>query len=197
MLLLLCNFLNAQMDKIDTDRPDQTESVFTVPAGWLQGELGFVREKFGSSPLSHIAWTMPTLLIRYGLSEKWELRLITEFVRVGNSHRLFKDTFGFLPLQLGLKVNLVEEKGIIPAISLIAHTGFNRIASENARGGSFFSPSFRFAFQNSISENVSIGYNFGAEWNNTYDPPTWVYTFVLGSNVGERWYAYLEVFGFL
>jgi hypothetical protein len=123
--------------------------------------------------------------------------MIIEYEKWGNNHRLFKDTFNFLPPQLGLKVNLFHTKGIIPEISLIAHTGFNRLASKFGRGGSFFSPSFRFTFQNSITEDFAIGYNLGAEWENTYDPPTWTYTFAPGINLGEKWYAYIEAFGFL
>jgi Putative MetA-pathway of phenol degradation len=195
--LLFSSFLNAQVERIDTDRPDQTESVFTVPAGWLQSELGFAKERFRTTPHLINIWTFPTLLTRFGLSERWELRMINEYEKWGNSRRLFRDTFNFLPLQLGLKVNLIHAKGIIPEISVIAHTGFNRIASEFGRGGSFFSPNFRFAFQNSITENFAIGYNFGAEWDNTYDPPTWLYTFSPGFNLGEKWYAYIEAFGFL
>jgi hypothetical protein len=123
--------------------------------------------------------------------------MINEYEKWGNSRRLFKDTFNFLPLQLGFKVNLIHAKGIIPEISLIAHTGFNRIASEFGRGGrSFFSPNFSFAFQNSISEDFTVGYNFGAEWDNTYDPATWLYTFSPGFNLGEKWYTYIEAFGF-
>jgi Putative MetA-pathway of phenol degradation len=196
IFLLLSSFLNAQVEKIDTDRPDQTESVLTVPAGWLQCELGFAKERFRTSPHLINIWTLPTLLTRYGLSERWELRMINEYEKWGNSRRLFKDTFNFLPLQLGFKVNLLHAKGIIPEISLLAHTGFNRIASEFGRGGSFFSPSFSFAFQNPITENFAIGYNFGAEWDNTYDSPTWLYTLSPGFNLGEKWYAYIEAFGF-
>ena len=183
-------------EKIDTDRPDQTESVFTVPAGWLQGELGFAKERFSTSPHIINIWTLPTLLTRFGLSERFELRMINEYEKWGNQSRLFKDTFNFLPLQLGFKVNLIHEKGIIPEIAFIAHTGFNRIASEFGRGGSFFSPNFRFTFQHSMAEKYSLSYNFGAEWDNTYDPPTWLYTFAPGVNLGEKWYAYVEAFGF-
>ena len=197
IIFIICfQFIYAQMEKIDTDRPDQTESVFTVSAGWFQGELGFAKERLRNSPNLINVWTLPTLLSRYGLSERWELRMITEYEKWGNSDRLFKDTFNLLPLQIGLKVNLVHAKGIIPEISLIAHTGLNRVASEFGRGGSFFSPNFRFSFQNSISENFAIGYNLGAEWENTYDPPTWTYTFAPGVSLGEKWYAYIEAFGF-
>jgi hypothetical protein len=186
-------------EKIDTDRPDQTESAFTVPAGWLQGELGFAKERFGSATYILNSWTLPTLLTRYGVSEKWELRLLTEYNRQGNGHRFYKDTIGLLPVELGFKVNLVKEKGIIPRISLIGKTGFNRLSSRlyNPHFGSFFSPGFSFTFQNSLSEHAAIGYNLGVEWDDAkYYPPFWFYTFAPGFELGEKWYAYIEVFGF-
>lgn len=197
-VFMLCyQGINAQVGKIDTDRPDQTESAFTVPAGWLQGELGFVKERYNSSLHPLNVWTLPTLLTRFGLSKRLELRLITEYERWGTSGRLYKDTIGFLAPQLGFKVNLVKAKGIIPQISLIAHTGCNRLGSRfTNRHGSFFSPNFRFVLQNSITENFAIGYNFGAEWEDTHEPPVWLYTFAPGLNLGEKWYAYIEAFGF-
>src|SRR5690349_198370 len=169
--VLITLHLHAQ-EKIDTDRPDQTESAFTVPKGYFQGELGFVKEKFpfGSD------WTLPTLLAKYGVSDKFELRLIIEYVRQGNGQKFKKDTFGFLPLQLGFKVNLLEEKGIRPRISLITHLSFNKLASEVARNGTFLSANFRFTFQNSITENFAIGYNLGMEWEDFNEPPVYAYT---------------------
>ena len=197
MLLFSCAGLKAQIEKIDTDRPDQTESAFTVPAGWLQCELGLSKEKYGSGPSILNSWTLPTLLTRYGLSKKWELRLITEYVRWGNQHRLYADTIGLLPVQVGFKVNFVEEKGIIPRISLIGHAGFNRLSSKlsNAHFGSFFSPRLCFTFQNSLSERIAIGYNLGVEWADTNESPVWFYTFAPGFTLGEKWYAYTEAFG--
>lgn len=197
VLILYCNCISAQVEKIDTDRPDQTESAFTVPAGWMQGELGFVKERHNSSfhPLN--VWTLPTLLTRLGLSKRVELRLIMEYERWGDQHRLYKDTIGFLAPQLGFKVSLVKAKGIIPQISLIAHAGCNRVGSRfTNRHGSFFSPNFRFTLQNSITDDFAIGYNFGAEWEDTHEPPVWLYTFAPGFNLGEKWYAYIEAFGF-
>jgi hypothetical protein len=182
-------------EKIDTDRPDQTESTFTVPKGYFQGELGLVKEKI---PLGKDCnWTLPTMLAKYGVSDKVELRLIIEYIRQGNGQKLKKDTFGFLPLQLGMKVNLLEEKGLRPRISLISHLSFNRFASDMAKTGSFLSANFRFTFQNSISDNVAIGYNLGMEWEDFHYGPIYTYTFAPGFNLGEKWYSYVEVFGFI
>jgi hypothetical protein len=198
---LICLFLfsyaglKAQVEKIDTDRPDQTESVFTVPAKWLQVETGFAREKLSKTTTS---WTLPTILTRYGLSKKWELRLITEYNSWSFSYNnKLTDTLGLLPVTAGFKVNLAEEKGIMPGISLLAHTGFNRLSSKNwfAHNGSFLAPGFSFAFQNSLSDKVGIGYNLGMEWEDTRETPTWIYTLSAGFNIGENWYSYIEVFG--
>src|SRR5689334_14459786 len=103
--------LNAQ-DKIDTDRPDQTESAFTVPKGWLQGELGFARTQYKGQFYTTNIWTLPTLLTRYGVSKKFELRFLIENERWGNTKRFYKDTIGLLPIELGFKLNLLEENGI-------------------------------------------------------------------------------------
>lgn len=197
-LLITATCLHAQVDKIDTDRPDQTESAFTVPAGWLQGELGLVKERtFNSPPFILNSWTLPTLLTRFGLSTRFELRIITEYERRGNNKRFYKDTIGFLAPYIGFKFNLVKAKGIIPQISLISHVGLNRLGSKYTNShGSFFAPNFRFTLQNSITENFAIGYNFGAEWDDTHEPPAWLYTFAPGMNLGEKWYAYIEAFGF-
>jgi hypothetical protein len=63
------------LEKVETDRPDQTESPSIVPKGWLQFETDLSREQYSDDVL----YTLPTLLSRYGLLKKLELRLITEY----------------------------------------------------------------------------------------------------------------------
>ena len=198
MILFLFYFqtVNGQ-ERIDTDRPDQTESAFTVPKGWMQMEIGFVKEKWNTNPRDIYSYTLPTLLTKYGISKKWELRLITEYNRRGTHNRLYKDTLGILPVQLGFKVNLYEGKGIIPHISLIYHTAFNRVASKLAKGGSFLAPEFRFTFQNELAKGVALGYNLGMEWDDIRERPAYIYTIAPGFDLGKNWYGYIELFGSL
>ncbi len=68
-LLLLASLPAAAGEPIATDRPDFTESAVVVPKGRLQLESGLT---FSNQDL-----TLPELLARYGLSERWELRLGT------------------------------------------------------------------------------------------------------------------------
>lgn len=179
--------------EIETDRPDQTESPYTIPNKWVQIELGFIREHQEKEINS---WTVPTILWKYGISKKMELRLITEYntLRYGKS---FIDTTGLQPMQLGFKINLCEEKGLRPKISLIAHTGLNRLGSKFFKPLAFFAPNFRFTLQNSLSKNISLGYNLGAEWEDTKSNAIGIYTLATGFTLSDKWYSYIEAFGFV
>jgi hypothetical protein len=69
---------STEIPPIDTDRPNQTESVNTVPKKWLQFEAGFDYQK--NDDVSQ-KFLLPTLLNKYGLSNRIELRLITTINR--------------------------------------------------------------------------------------------------------------------
>lgn len=183
----------AQLDRIDTDRPDQTESVFTVPKKYFQGEFGFGKENFEGSNYNLIH---PTFLLKYGLSERLELRVegnfLSEYVQlIPNS----KTTTSLEPIEIGTKIALLQEKGILPRTSLIVHVGLPFVASSPDKDQDLI-PSFRFAFQNSLTKSIGLGYNLGAEWNGYSNNPVWLYTFSPNFNIGKKWYAYAEVFGF-
>ena len=188
-----CAGLNAQVDKIDTDRPDQTESSVTVPKNYFQGEFGFNKENlFGKNyDLIH-----PTALLKYGL-KKFEFRLEAT-CKTSYEHLIPnpKSTTGLDPVVVGFKAALWEEKKLLPKTSLIFHLGIPVFASKVFRPD-HFTPSFRFTMQNSISKNIAIGYNLGAEWDGYTSTPTWIYTLAPGFNLGEKWYAYVEAFGFI
>lgn len=194
-LLIICmNSIKAQQNgRMETDRPDQTESPFLTRLHYLQGEIGFNYEKTqGLHTLVH-----PTALWKYGISKKFELRLITELISAetpllipsGNDY-----ITGFTPVQLGGKLALTEEKGLLPKTSLIFHVAAPKIASKKFRT-SKWSPVFRFTMQNTLSENVGLGYNIGAEWDGESNIPSWIYTIAPGFNIGKKWYGYVEAFG--
>ena len=129
LCLLIHTATNAQLTgSIETDRPDQTESPYTVPKKWFQAEAGFVveKDKSGSKTFVH-----PSLLSKYGLSKHFELRLITEYVSV-QTPLLIPDgnkvTSGLQPIEIGGKLALFEEKGIRPKTSLIFHTSIPKAA---------------------------------------------------------------------
>lgn len=183
LIFLICfvSFQAVAQEKIETDRPSETENPTIVPKGWLQFELGLQRElQKGNLPI----YTLPTLLSKYGVSKKLELRLITEYTSLYHKH--FTDTFGLFPVKLGFKYNLLEEKGMVPQTSVIVHTGFNRLASRYFKDHTFFAPEFRFTMQHTLTDKLSLGYNLGAEWEQTNEPSTFIYTLAPGIELGEK-----------
>lgn len=180
-------------EKIDTDRPDQTESAVLVPKKYFQGEFGFNKENFEGENYNLVH---PTFLLKYGLSKRFELRLesalASEYIHLIPST---KKTTSLEPVEIGTKISLFEEKGLRPKTSLIAHLGLPFASSSPDKEQDLF-PSYRFTFQNTISDVVGLGYNLGSEWDGYENKTVWLYTFSPNFTIGEKWYAYVEVFGF-
>src|SRR6185436_4090262 len=166
--VILFNSLFAQQEgRMETDRPDQTESPFITKRKYIQAEFGFTVERYaGLTAIVH-----PTTLWKYGACKRFEFRLITEFVSVETPIIIPSGNdiiSGLQPIQVGGKVALWEEKGLLPKTGLLFHVAPSKLGSKKFQT-SKWAPSLRFSFQNSLSENVGLGYNLGAEWDGESD----------------------------
>ncbi len=180
-------------EKIDTDRPDQTESAFTVPKRYFQAELGFNKEDFSNKNFRILH---PTSLFRYGINDNLELRL--ELVYGTDYLHMIPNTIieGFLePIEIGTKVNLWSESGLRPQTSIIAHVGLPFLASKKYQTDPV-NYSARLTMQNSLSEHASLGYNIGVEGGGG-EETAFLYTIAPGWELGDRWYVYGEFFGYV
>jgi hypothetical protein len=190
-IISISNVIFAQnLPSIQTDRPDQTECPFITPRHYFQFENGFSYEKNSANSDVLVA---PTVLTRFGINKYFELRLITEYVV---SNEISKTFSGINPVLLGFKTRLLEEKGIIPTTSLIAHIGFPEIASIEYRAN-YYHPEFRFTMQHTISDKQSLSYNLGAEWDGIDTKPTFIYTLTTGYSLTEKIGTYVELYGFV
>lgn len=206
-LLLLIgsfSFANAfsQIDKIDTDRPDQTESAVTVPKKWIQLEAGFLRQSNrnpapNQQRFKNIDFEHPGFLLKYGLTKCIDLRLITSYTtsRGKENSKIIDRQNGISNVELGGRVNFLQEKGLRPKTSLLAHYNFARLRTLDK--DTVDGANFRFSMQHTISKVISLGYNIGMEWDRFGSPPAYIYTFAPGFSIDEKWYAYIEVFGFI
>ena len=194
LLTLMVRISFAQEGKIETDRPDQTETPFLTPKNWIQLEAGFNIQQNIKNSFEYLS---PTLLSKIGISKKIELRLITSVVtnKVKGSFSSFTQT-GLVPVELGAKVFICEEKKIMPKTSLIFHFALPKFASKSFQSNKV-APNFRFVMQNTLSKTLGLGYNIGAEWDGFTNTPTWIYTFAPGFTLSKKWYGYIEVFGFI
>ncbi len=192
-LILPISLWTQQEGRMETDRPDQTESPFITKHKFFQAEIGLslAKEK------GYATIAVPTVLWKYGLLKNLELRLITE-INVVETSLIVPDgneiNSGLVPMQIGGKLSLWEEKGLLPKTSLLFHVAIPKAATKKYQA-SKWAPSFVFSMQHTLSQTVGIGYNLGAEWDGENNTPSWVYTLSSGFNMGERWYSYIELFG--
>ncbi len=175
---------------LQADRPDQTETPYTVPKNHFQMENGFL---FEQSDEDNAYITHPSVLFKYGITDKFELGIITEF-STATSHNL--SSFGLNPATLRFKQNITMEDGIVPVTSFIGYLSIPHLATEN-QYASYFAPAFRFTMQHTLSEKFSLGYNIGTEWDGESPEPVFIYTITSGYSISENTGAYAELFGYL
>ncbi len=198
VLLFACNLSFAQTGPVDTDRPGNSNSAGTVPKKWLQTEFGFLRQSDKiTNTHKDVIIQHPSTLIKYGIGKRFEFRTVIDIVSiketaVNGSHSLA----GVNNFQMGGKLNFLNEKGIIPKTSLVAHYRFNRIKIFKASRDTIDGANFRLAMSNTISRNFSIGYNVGMEWASFQSQPAYLYTFIPSFNINDSWQVFIEFYGF-
>ena len=184
------NLFGQSLSAIQLDRPDQTECPFITPKKYIQIENGFTFETFDQSQRS---FYYPSTLWKYGVNEKFELRLITELV----SEKTNANTnTGFLPITIGFKTSLFEERGILPKTSFIGHITTSKIGGKEFQT-KYITPSFRFTMQHTLTAKISLAYNLGAEWNGENAEHSYIYTFTTGFSLTDKLGCYTELYGFI
>jgi len=186
-MFLVFSCLYSQEESIQPDRPDQSESTSTVPFHYLQIETGLLSEKVNKNENSSL---LPTILWKYAISPKTELRLITEAELLKENKN---SEYNFKPITIGMKTALIKEKGWLPDIAFLGHL---EVLSKNSEGTERVVPSFRFAFQNTLSETISLSYNLGMQWNPDLQE-FYHYTFTIGKSFSEKLGGFAEFYGFL
>lgn len=100
-----------------TDRPDFTEASSTVGLGVLQLESGYTYTRDGSGVDATAIHSFPETLFRYGVLADWlEFRVQPNVIsqRAGSV-----STTGADDLNLGFKIGLTPQEGILPEMALI------------------------------------------------------------------------------
>ncbi len=145
--------LTTSIREFSTDRPDTTESPFTVPKGMIQLEASladFSRDRRGT-PANHRQWIFGQINLKRGLSQNTDLQMIfnTHSVagQVEGGDRTYSKGFGDITLRI--KQNLIgNDSGkialaLMPYLTLPTHTGL----SERAWAGGLIIPA-SISFQN-------------------------------------------------
>lgn len=199
LFLVFAGFIaSAQTEKPDivTDRPDQTEAPVLVPQGGLQVETGFVFEKDREKDVNTTSFTYNTTLVKYGVNEHFELRLIAEYL--GEEAKVAENPVskinGFSPLALGLKIKLADEKGFWPQAAMIGHVNLKSGSEEFAPN--YTAADFRFTFAHTLSDKFALSYNVGAEWDGESPEAVFLYTLSLGYTITDKIGVFIESYSF-
>jgi hypothetical protein len=145
IFMLAVQQLSAQItEPINTDRPDQSDGTYVLEKNYLQIENGIT---IANKTVTN------NLMLRYGLTKSTEIRLLSDFGK-------FEGMKGFTPIGISIKQRLIENKGIVPAITLVGYLRNENIASKAFKSNST-TYNFLLAFQNDITDKLSVGYNIG------------------------------------
>jgi len=192
-LLLSFQFVYSQ-EKIECDRPDQTETPCIVPAGHFQMENGFY---YVHESKDEKGFIYPSSLLKYGIQDIAEIR-----VEIQNSSTLLKDEtgknliHGVSPITFGMKLKICAEKKSVPKISVILKTSIPILSSEKLKED-YPTTQIRFTFQHTLSEKFSFSYNLGGLWDGNQQKFFGLYTITSGYSITDNLSCYLEFYGFV
>jgi len=180
-------------EKIVTDRPDQTESSTSIPKGAFQLEVGVLGEELGDH-VQHTNISHPTLLLRYGLLENLELRLVQEYNSTevkSRSEQKIAEQSGMGDLQLGAKIELLNKEDRKTQIGFLSHLIIPSAA--DGMGEESSASINKFLICHSLSF-MGIGANLGFDYRNSKHYH-YTYTLSMAFNLSEKIGVFIEPYG--
>ena len=147
-------FLGIQFALAQTVEPSSGIGNRTIQ---LELESNHMTEREGSEMMK--SWSIPSVLVRYGVSDRIEFQLNVPFMREQNymEDYMVSSRILFDKVQAGISVNLWKEKGIIPESALMARALIPVYDYQTSEIGKLVSLNF----SNTITEQLILGYNIG------------------------------------
>ena len=134
------------------------ESSSCVQINNIQLELEALYSVENESLNKETSWSIPNILIRYGLSKNIEVQLHTPFtqVRCFENNQLISNVFTFEEMEFGVSVNLWKQKKLIPEAAVMGRI-VSPVGNFNSKG---FGNILSLNFSNALSNKTSINYNY-------------------------------------
>ena len=164
---------DADEEPIETDRPDFTETSSSVGRGRLQVESGYLYVHDRSAGVTSDQHFLPESLLRYGLSDKVELRLEWEgylFSRQSDHSKGLNWTEdGGTDLVVGFKTELTKQRKWIPEAAMITTLAVPTGRDVSMPGSPIFTsdqvdPVVNLCYSWKLSEKVVFGGSTGVWW---------------------------------
>ena len=191
-------------EPLETDRHDFTQSTGVVGRRVLQLEYGFLYSFKDEEGEQEDTYTTPELLIRFGLTDRLEIR--SRWNLAWKEFSSGENIAGFLDPLLSLKYQVTDHAGLIPKSALELRTsaplGSESLSLEQ------WKPGFDFIYGWEFGEFFSLAGSTGATSNGlgdiafideTFDPDdqfvAWTQSVALGAELTRRTTGYFEWFG--
>lgn len=189
----------AQMREMSTDRPDTTESAYTVDAGHFQVEMSFFDyQRFFDNGLRGEAWSFGQMNLKAGLCHNTDLQLLFntyDTMRITGGG-VTTSLSGFADVTVRLKTNLWGNDGGRTALALmpyvIAPTG-GPVGSDRWAGGLIVPLGIELTDRLSLSLMIQADMVPDATTSG-YDL-AWVHSASLGIGLTEKLGSYMELVG--
>lgn len=193
-----------------TDRPDKTESPYTVDPGHLQVEVELFRftrdrQQTGTGPLTREQWAVGSSLVKWGLTPNLDLGLELEPYQqsresapvvdgaVPAEHRVTRRE-GFGPLNLRLKWNLWGNDAGRSALALLPSVQFPT-GQDNLDSG-LIEPALILPFALDLGRGWELGVQTGWGWAGDADDRRHRFqvlnSVTVGMELGLHWSGYVE-----
>ncbi len=205
-LLSLCLFLASHalhgaepVREMSTDRPDTTESAYSVPAGMFQVEMSFFDySRDGDRGMSVDDWIVGQVNFKIGVAENADLQIIFDtYTQSRSIENGVRDRHsGFADVTVRFKQNLWGNDSGKTAFALMPYV---TIPTETELSGEAWAGGLIMPLSVSLSDRMSLG--LMAEMDIVPDADTsgydleWLHSATLGISLTEKLGMYLEVVG--
>ena len=186
IILLNSHGLKAQ-NLINTDRPDQSDGTHIVEKNYFQVETGMQFSKLDEVTKSFDN----TTLIRYGVTRKFEVRLINQYSVVAADSNMIS---GIKPLTVSFKNQLCQQNGLLPKITLVSYFRLPVTISPAFRGD-HIGYSFILTARHDLTSYMKLYSNFGVTQDQESADISFLSTVELNYNVTELLSAFTEYYG--
>jgi hypothetical protein len=151
---------------INTDRPDFTDAVYSVGKGVTYLETGFTYTKINTADLHINTRQLPEALLRYGLTDEFEIRLkwtgylMTNLTDPHSGAR--QSNFGSEDLDTGFKWEILQQQGWRPMTTLVA--GMTVPSGSPGTSANYVQPHFNLLFGWGIRRWLYIKQQIGCDF---------------------------------
>lgn len=176
-----------ELNELTVDRPGIAESPFTVAPGMFQFETGFDYYSRNAGNLYYL----PVMLFRTGLSKSAELRITArQLVDKTDNNSLS----GIAPLNIGVKVHIIEESGWIPETDIL--TNLVIPTGNTSANSGFLGHEILLLFQHDLTPKTAINYNVGYLWSGFLQREIFTGSFCFNYLRTERSGVFIEYYMF-